>query len=52
MNMPTETDDVDIPFSAQLTEPEYRKVQLATLPRIFRIWRSMSNFRSWGLAGS
>ncbi len=36
--MPTETDAAEIPFSGQLTEPEHRKIQLALLPQIFRIW--------------
>ncbi|MEP7011881.1 MAG: hypothetical protein ABJC13_16275 [Acidobacteriota bacterium] len=38
MNLPTEADDVEIPFSGQLTEAEHRKIQLALLPQIFRIW--------------
>ncbi len=36
--MPTEDDPTDISFSGQLTEEEFRKIQLAILPRIFKFW--------------
>lgn len=36
--MPTDDDPQEVPFSGQITETEYRQIQIAGYPRIFKFW--------------